>query len=134
MFSTTAEATVNALRSVFATHGLPEELVTDNGVQFIAQELKDFLRSNKIKHILSALYHPVLPKEYPYSPPQAKDYPKSPPQAKLEQIQTQETGPEATSAKDSPEARKLAVKSPVQPLQRYPRRVRKPPKSLIEEA
>ena len=124
MFSTTAEATVNALRTVFATHGLPEELVTDNGAQFIAQEFKDFLRSNKIKHILSALYHPVLPKEYPYSPPQAK----------LEQIQTQEPGPEATSAKDSPEARKLAVKSPVQPLQRYPRRVRKPPKSLIEEA
>ena len=36
---------------------------------------------------------PVLPKDYPYSPPQAKDYPKSPPQAKLEQSQTQEPVP-----------------------------------------
>ena len=59
MFSTTAEATINALHTVFATHGLPEELVTDNGAQFIAQEFKDFLRSNKIKHILSAPYHPA---------------------------------------------------------------------------
>ena len=31
MSSTTAKATINALRTVFAAHGLPEELVTDNG-------------------------------------------------------------------------------------------------------
>ena len=74
---------------------------------------------------------PVLPKDYPYSPPQAKDYPKSSPQAKLEQSQTQEPVPEATSAKDFPKAKKLAVKSPVKPPQRYPQRVRKPPKRLI---
>ena len=59
MSSTTAEETINALRTVFAIHGLPEELVTDNGAQFTAQEFKDFLRSNKIKHILSAPYHPA---------------------------------------------------------------------------
>ena len=302
MSSTTAEATINTLRTVFATHGLLEELVTDNGAQFIAQEFKDFVRSNKIKHILSAPYHPasngeaertvktfkqsikaakgdpgtqnqkitsfllsyrtphtttgctraellmnrrlrarldllrpdlrkkvakpssmqprtprrqlsvgdpvlirdyrnshnpstkgvvisklgpvtcgvqveyfiwkrhidqlkdlsetkiqpeagevtedlllqprqdqpavepVLPKDYPYSPPQAKDYPKSPPQAKLDQSQTQELVPEATSAKDFPEAKKPAVKSPVKPPQRYPQRVRKPPKRLSQEA
>jgi len=57
MSSRTPEATVNALRTVFATHGFPEELVTDNGAQFIAQEFKDFLRSNKIKHVLIAPYH-----------------------------------------------------------------------------
>ena len=59
MSSSTAEATINAWHTVFATHGLPGKLVTDNGAQFIAQEYKDFLRSNKIKHILSALYHPA---------------------------------------------------------------------------
>ena len=59
MSSTTAEATINALPTVFATNGLPEELVTDNGAKFIAQEFKDFLRSNKIKYILSAPYHPA---------------------------------------------------------------------------
>ena len=34
--STTAEATVQALRVLFATHGLPEEIVSDNGPQFVA--------------------------------------------------------------------------------------------------
>jgi len=33
-------------------------LVTDNGAQCIAQEFRD-IRSNKIKHILSASYHPA---------------------------------------------------------------------------
>jgi len=59
MSRTTAKATINALCTVFATHHLPEELVTDNWAKFIAQEFKDFLRSNKMKHILSALYHPA---------------------------------------------------------------------------
>ena len=59
MYSTTAEATINALHTVFATHGLPKELVTDHGAQFITQEFRDFLRGNKIKHILSAPYHPA---------------------------------------------------------------------------
>ena len=37
MSRTTAEATINTLRTVYAIHGLPEELVTDNGAQFIVQ-------------------------------------------------------------------------------------------------
>ena len=64
MSSTTAEATINAypalthrVRYTWSPRG--EELVTDNGAQFSAQEVKDFLRSNKIKHILSAPYHPA---------------------------------------------------------------------------
>ena len=44
--SKTAEATIDALRTVFAIHGFPEELATDNGAQCIAQEFKDFFRSN----------------------------------------------------------------------------------------
>ena len=55
MSSTTARATVDALRSLFA--GLPEEIVSDNGPQFVAQELKDFVRYNHVKQILSAPYH-----------------------------------------------------------------------------
>ena len=77
---------------------------------------------------------PVLPKEYSYSPPQAKDYSRSPRQAKLEQTQTKVPRPQSTSAKDFPEAKEPVVKSPVKPPQRYPQRVRKPPKRLIEEA
>ena len=59
MSSTTAEATVQALRVVFSTHGLPEEIVSDNGPQFIAQEFRDFLKCNHIKHFLSAPYYPA---------------------------------------------------------------------------
>ena len=36
MKSTTATRTVEELRKLFAQHGLPEELVSDNGTQFIA--------------------------------------------------------------------------------------------------
>ena len=34
MSDTTAEKTVDALRAIFATHGLPEQVVSDNGPQF----------------------------------------------------------------------------------------------------
>ncbi len=58
MSTTTASATVTVLRSIFARFGVPTQLVSDNGPQFIADEFKDFLRNNGIKHITSAPYHP----------------------------------------------------------------------------
>ena len=60
MSGATAEATKTALCTVFGTHGVPEEWVTGNGAQFFAHEFKDFLRSNKIKHMLNAPYHPAF--------------------------------------------------------------------------
>ena len=59
MTSTTSEKTIEALRSMFARHGLPEQLVSDNGPQFTSSEFSQFLRDNCIKHILSAPYHPA---------------------------------------------------------------------------
>ncbi|XP_022799773.1 uncharacterized protein K02A2.6-like [Stylophora pistillata] len=59
MSSTTAQATADALRSLFAIHGLPKEIISDNGPQFVAQEFKDFIRHNHVKQILSAPYHPA---------------------------------------------------------------------------
>ena len=59
MFTTTASATIQALRFLFATHGLPEEIVSDNGPQFVAQEMKEFLKSNGIRQCLSSPYHPA---------------------------------------------------------------------------
>ena len=41
--STTSEATVNALRTIFSRGGIPHTLVSDNGPQFKSQEFKDFL-------------------------------------------------------------------------------------------
>ena len=44
MSSTTASMTILALRFLFATHGLPEVIVSDNSPQFVAQEMNDFFR------------------------------------------------------------------------------------------
>ena len=58
MSPTTASATVITLRSLFARFGLPDQVVTDNGPQFIAGVFKEFLNTNMIKHTLCPLYHP----------------------------------------------------------------------------
>ena len=57
--SATSQATIEKLRSVFATHGLPEVLVSDNGSVFTSAEFDEFVRRNGIKHLTSAPYHPA---------------------------------------------------------------------------
>ena len=59
MNSTTAEATIVVLREWFSSYGLPEELVSDNGPQFISQEFAVFMKQNGIKHTLTPPYHPA---------------------------------------------------------------------------
>ena len=49
---------VDKMRSTFASHGLPEIVVSDNGSSFVSSEFKSFLQKNGIKHITSAPYHP----------------------------------------------------------------------------
>ena len=58
MSSTTASKTIIALQSLFAKYGLPEQLVSDNGPQFTSEEFAHFMKTNGIKHIHSAPYHP----------------------------------------------------------------------------
>ena len=57
MQSSTAKDTIDVLRNLFARHGLPQQLVSDNGAQFVAAEFQDFTKKNSIKHIRSAPYH-----------------------------------------------------------------------------
>lgn len=59
MGSTTASKTIETLQVLFAAHGLPEEIVSDNGPQFIAMEFHRFCLQQGIKHIKSAPYHPA---------------------------------------------------------------------------
>ncbi|XP_014678152.1 PREDICTED: uncharacterized protein K02A2.6-like [Priapulus caudatus] len=59
MRSTTTERTIEVLRAWFARFGLPEELCSDNGPQFISAEFKQFLSQNGIRHKLSPPYHPA---------------------------------------------------------------------------
>ena len=44
--------------NIYLREGLPENIVTDNGVQFTSHKMKDFLIKHNIKHSKSALYHP----------------------------------------------------------------------------
>ena len=59
MRSTTTQHTIEVLLDIFATHGLPRVLVTDNGPQFTSIEFSNFLSSNCIAHRTSAPYHPA---------------------------------------------------------------------------
>ena len=54
----TSKATIVCLQSIFATHGLPERVVMDNGV-FTSEEFKEFLEGNGIAHSTSSPYHPA---------------------------------------------------------------------------
>ena len=55
---TTATATIQALRSTFAIHGLPVELVSNNGPPFTSEEFAIFMRQNGIRHLPSPPFHP----------------------------------------------------------------------------
>ncbi|KFD68181.1 hypothetical protein M514_19663 [Trichuris suis] len=46
------------LRRVFATHGLPDTIASDNGTPFTSSEFGEFLRRNAIRHARVAPYHP----------------------------------------------------------------------------
>ena len=58
MPSVTASKTIDELRKHFAAYGLPEQVVTDNGPQFIAEEFTLFLKQNGVKHLKCSPYHP----------------------------------------------------------------------------
>ena len=54
-----SQSTIEKLRATFATHGLPETMVTDNGSVFTSTEFKEFCSGNGIHHITSSPYHPA---------------------------------------------------------------------------
>ncbi|XP_033724581.1 uncharacterized protein K02A2.6-like [Pecten maximus] len=58
MRTTTSDKTIDVLRTIFARNGIPTEIVSDNGPQFVSESFKNFVKANGIKHITSAPYHP----------------------------------------------------------------------------
>ena len=57
--SATFSVTMDKMRSTFASHALPEIVVSYNKYNFMSSEFKSFLQKKKgIKHITSAPYHP----------------------------------------------------------------------------
>lgn len=56
MSSTTASKTIAVLRHLFSLYGLPDQVLSDNGPQFVAEE---FLHSMGVQHFRSAPYLPA---------------------------------------------------------------------------
>ena len=56
--SSTSLVTIEKMRSTFATSGLPEQLVTDNGPSFTSEEFRQFMKNNGVRHITTSPYYP----------------------------------------------------------------------------
>ena len=56
--SSTAAVTIQKLQQTFATLGLPETLVSDNGSAFTSLEFQRFMKQNGITHVKTSPYHP----------------------------------------------------------------------------
>ena len=56
--STTSQGVINSLKALFARHGIPETLRTDNGPQFSSQELTEFSSNYQFTHITSSPHFP----------------------------------------------------------------------------
>ena len=54
--STMTQKTITVLNEIFATHGFPRVLVSDNGPQFTSSEFEEFLQQNNIIHYKSPPY------------------------------------------------------------------------------
>ena len=64
--SATTENTIKVLKMGFAEYGVPDEILTDHGTQFVAaknrgkanHKFKEFLKENGVRHILARINHP----------------------------------------------------------------------------
>ena len=56
--STTSSAVINHLKSIFAEHGIPTQLTTDNGPQYSSAEFKHFMNVYGVEHITSSPLYP----------------------------------------------------------------------------
>lgn len=57
--SMTSTTVIKSLRRLFATHGLPDTIVSDNAAQFLSEEFQQFLKNGLIHHVTSAPFHPA---------------------------------------------------------------------------
>ena len=53
-----AVAVLGEMIARYATYGIPCQVVSDNGPQFIFKQFQHFLASNGVKHLHCAPYHP----------------------------------------------------------------------------
>ena len=56
--ATTCYSTTEHLRTLFATYGIPEVVMSDNGSPFTSAEFSHFMTRNGIRHVKTSPYHP----------------------------------------------------------------------------
>ena len=54
-----SKRTTEEMDRVFATHGIPTVIVSDNGTNFSSEEFTAYMNNNHIKHIFTPPYHPA---------------------------------------------------------------------------
>jgi transposase InsO family protein len=50
MKKVTSERVIKGLEPIFARHGLPVSITSDNGTQFVSEEFENYLSENEIEH------------------------------------------------------------------------------------
>ena len=56
--STSSASVIHKLKTVFACHGIPENLMSDNGPQFSSQEFSNFSKDYGFDHVTSSPNYP----------------------------------------------------------------------------
>ncbi len=54
----TSQEVINYMQSVFAIHGIPKTLITDNAMQFTSQDFQRFTKEWEFKHTTSSPHYP----------------------------------------------------------------------------
>lgn len=55
---TSSSTVITHIKSIFAQHGIPEIVVSDNNPQFASKQYQDFAKQCEFKHITSSPKHP----------------------------------------------------------------------------
>lgn len=54
---TTSSSVIVAMKSLFARHGIPDAVISDNGPPYASAEFKDFAESWEFRHVTSSSTH-----------------------------------------------------------------------------